>query len=183
MADEVDFGHRLALYIDAIACMYVKEFASQCKCIYFSSMPMPTETTVQTWILVARAYGAAITKIENALAAESLPPLIWYDILIELEREKHAGLRQYELEQALLLKQYSVSRLVERIEKEGYLRREPSKTDGRGKRMIITSEGVKLRQRMWLIYGPKIQEAFGQKLTEKQCNQLGSLMAELATES
>lgn len=140
---------------------------------------MPSNTTVHTWIGLVRAYGAAISDIEQSLAGANLPPLIWYDILLELDRAKDTGLRQFELERALLLKQYSVSRLVERIEKEGYLRREPSKTDGRGKRLILTGKGKELRERMWLIYGPKLQEVVGEALTQKQCKELGNLLGKL----
>ena len=62
----------------------------------------------------------------------------------------------------------------------GYLRREPCKEDGRGKRLIITGEGKDLRQRMWLIYGPKLQEIFGRILTQGQCKELGSLLGALS---
>lgn len=132
---------------------------------------------MQVWIALARAYGAAMACIEQALHDKKLPPLSWYDILRELERAGPEGLRQFELEHGLLLRQYNVSRLVERIEREGYLRREPCKRDRRGKRLMITSEGQALRRRMWLIYGPKIQETIGQHLSEAQCHDLGALLA------
>ena len=137
---------------------------------------MPSRSTEHTWIWLARAYGAAINDIEQTLTDNNLPPLSWYDILRELERVGDKGLRQFELENALLLKQYSVSRLVERIEKKGLLRREPCETDGRGKRLILTREGKELRQRMWQIYGPKIEEVIGMKLSRKQCIELSGLL-------
>jgi DNA-binding MarR family transcriptional regulator len=142
-------------------------------------MTMPSDTTVQTWIRLARAYNAAMSDIEQTLIDNDLPPLSWYDILLELQRVGDTGLRQFELEHTLLLKQYGVSRLVERIEKAGYLSREPCKEDGRGKRLIITGEGEELRQRMWMIYGPKLQEIFGHKLTQEQCKELGILLGGL----
>jgi DNA-binding MarR family transcriptional regulator len=146
-------------------------------------MTMPSEITVQTWIWLVRAYGAAISDIEQALIDKGLPPLSWYDVLLELERAEDTGMRQFELEQALLLKQYSVSRLVERIGKEGYLRREPCISDGRGKRLMLTGSGKELRQRMWLIYGPKMQEVVGQKLTQNQCTELGGLLEKLVNKT
>ncbi len=142
-------------------------------------MTMPSNTTIQTWIRLARAYSEAMSGIERALADNDMPPLSWYDILLELERVQGVGIRQFELEHTLLLKQYGVSRLVERIEREGYLRREFCTDDKRGKHLIITDKGKELRRRMWLIYGPKIEEAVGQKLTQKQRKDLSSLLGML----
>ena len=98
-------------------------FACQCKCIYIFFMTYPTDETVQTWIRLIRAYNQSMSEIEQALSDSDFPPLSWYDMLLELERAGNKGLRQYELERALLLKQYSVSRLVEKIEKKKYLKK------------------------------------------------------------
>jgi len=142
-------------------------------------MPMPSDTAAETWIRLARAYGVAISGIEQALSKNDFPPLIWYDILLELDRAGEAGLRQYELEDALLLKQYSVSRLVERIEKKGYLKRVACTSDGRGKRLIITKDGETLRRRMWQVYGPEIHRLFDQKLTREQSDEMSRLLGRL----
>jgi len=143
-------------------------------------MTMPSDTTVTTWIELARAYGRAMATIEQALTDHHLPPLSWYDLLLELERAGEAGLRQFELEDALLLRQYSVSRLAERLENEGYLWRKRSAEDGRGKYLIITDKGKHLRQRMWQGYGAKIEEAVGKKLSPGQCHTLSALLSELS---
>lgn len=145
----------------------------------FRPMTMPSEITVQTWIQLARAFAAAMTTIEQALLDNGLPSLSWYDVLLELERVESSGLRQFELEKSLLLKQYSVSRLVEKIEKEGCLQRVASKEDGRGKRLLITQKGKELRQEMWLVYGPKIEQVIGQKISQAQCLELGTLLERL----
>jgi DNA-binding MarR family transcriptional regulator len=146
-------------------------------------MTMPSNTTVQAWIRLARAYSGAMSDIEQTLIDNDLPPLSWYDILLELERVQDEGLRQFELEHTLLLKQYGVSRLVERIEREGYLRREPCADDKRGKRLIITNKGKELRRRMWLIYGPRIEEVVGQKLTRNQRKDLSGLLGKLVNKT
>ena len=134
---------------------------------------------MQTWIHLVRVYTNAMTTIEDALNASGHPPLNHYDVLFELEKAGENGLRQYELEAALLLKQYSVSRLVERIEKGGYLRREKSLEDGRGKRLVITDLGRQLRGEMWQTYGPQIESLFGQKMSEGQHIDLARMLRQL----
>lgn len=147
--------------------------------MYFYPMTHPTDITMKTWTRLIRAYQVAISSVENSLKSAGLPPLSWYDVLLELERADGQKLRPFELERALLLPQYGISRLVERIEKAGYLKSEVCEDDGRGKRLVITSEGKKLRKRMWAIYGPAIDEAVGKKLSDVQANSLSSLLAQL----
>ena len=74
----------------------------------------PDDAAVSAWVALARAYRLAFATFEARLKAESLPPMAWYDALWELEKAGEAGLRPFELEQAMLFEQYNLSRLVER---------------------------------------------------------------------
>jgi DNA-binding MarR family transcriptional regulator len=143
------------------------------------SMRKPTEITITAWARLVRAHQSTFSFVENALRNEELPPLIWYDVLLELEHAGDFGLRPYELESKLMLKQYGVSRLIERIEKSGHLKRETCEDDGRGQRLTITEAGKKLRRRMWSIYAPAIEDAVGVKLTSRQTKTLSELLAKL----
>ena len=78
-----------------------------------------------------------------------------------------------------MLKQYGVSRLIERIEKSGHLKRETCEDDGRGQRLTITEAGKNLRRRMWSIYAPAIEDVVGVKLTSRQTKTLSELLAKL----
>ena len=62
---------------------------------------------------------AAMSRVESALKAAGLPPLAWYEVLVELERAGGCGLRPFALEEALLLPQYGLSRLLARMEAAG----------------------------------------------------------------
>lgn len=144
-----------------------------------NSMDKPSDSTIQAWARLVRAHQTAFSHVEKALKNDGQPPLIWYDVLLELERAGDTGLRPYELERTLMLKQYGVSRLIERIEKSGYIERESCEDDGRGQRLSITRAGKKLRRRMWSIYGPAIEDVVGAKLTSRQSNTLSELLVKL----
>lgn len=140
------------------------------------TMTLPSETTVQVWTRLIRAHKAAMAHVESALKRNKMPPLIWYDALLALERAGPDGLRPYELEGSLLLPQYGVSRLVERLAKEGHLQRVSCEDDGRGQSLVITPSGLELRQQMWTVYGPAIEEAVGGKLTSADASRLSELL-------
>jgi len=107
------------------------------------------------------------------------PPLSWYDVLLELERSGKDGMRPFELQDELLLPQYGISRLLNRIGTAGYIERHSCENDGRGQRLIITQTGKKIRRRMWSVYSEAIEQAVGSKLTPKEAETLCRLLKAL----
>src|SRR5215472_4351855 len=135
----------------------------------------PSETVVRAWTRLTRAQ-------RQALTAAKLPSLAWYDVLLELER---AGgtLRPFELEREMLLAQYNLSRLIDRMEQAGYVERRALTEDRRGQSIVITATGKSLRRRMWSVYGPAIQAAVGAHLSPKQVNTLNASLGALIERS
>jgi DNA-binding MarR family transcriptional regulator len=138
----------------------------------------PSETVVRAWARLTKAQQRALDSIERALKAAKLPPLAWYDVLLELERAG-GSLRPFELEREMLLAQYSLSRLIDRMEEAGYVERRALKEARRGQAIVITAAGKTLRRRMWSIYGPAIQAAIGDHLSPKQIDTLSALLGAL----
>ena len=62
----------------------------------------------------------------------------------------------------------NLTRLVDRLEKVRLVRRVPSEDDRRGAYAEITSEGRKLRRKMWPVYAAAIDELFGARLTQAE---------------
>jgi DNA-binding MarR family transcriptional regulator len=57
---------------------------------------------------------------------------------------QHDALTQKELSGHLLLTKSTVSRLVDQLERRGWVRRQPSETDGRQRLVALTDEGAKV---------------------------------------
>jgi DNA-binding MarR family transcriptional regulator len=138
---------------------------------------------VKTWISLTRAQQLALTDIERALKEAKLPPLAWYDALLELERAGDTGLRPYELERRMLLAQYNLSRLIARLSRAGYVARKACEDDGRGQVLVITASGRAMRRRMWAVYGPAMQAALGDRLSSAEIRQLSALLESLIERS
>lgn len=139
----------------------------------------PSEPVVGAWARLLAAHRDALGRVERALDEAGLPALSWYDVLLELERAGGDGLRPFELERKLLLAQYNLSRLLERLVKAGCVDREPCEDDGRGRRLSISRRGKAVRRKMWPVYARAIQEAIGSKLAEDEARQLESLLRKL----
>src|SRR5215471_7684735 len=143
----------------------------------------PSETVQRAWARLMKAQRTSLADVERALKSAGLPPLAWYDALLELERAGAAGLRPFELERAMLLEQYNLSRLIDRIETAGYVERRACADDGRGHVLVITPAGKAMRRRMWPVYAAAIQDAFGRHLSAKQAETLDALLGALIEKS
>ena len=136
----------------------------------------PSKTVVRAWARLIKAQQLALAAIECELKAAGLPPLAWYDVLLEVERAGGDGLRPFELERAVLLAQYNLSRLVDRIERAGYVERRVCEEDGRGQLIAITERGKAIRRKMWPAYAGAIEAAVGRHLSAKEAEALDGLL-------
>jgi DNA-binding MarR family transcriptional regulator len=136
----------------------------------------PSKTAIRAWARLMKAQQLALASVERSLKAAALPPLGWYDVLLEVERAGTDGLRPFELERAMLLAQYNLSRMVDRIERAGYVARQPCEEDGRGQLIVITDAGKATRRKMWPVYARAINAALGQHLSAKQTEALDDLL-------
>lgn len=136
----------------------------------------PSEVTIRAWARLMRAQQLVLASIERDLKVARLPPLVWYDVLLEVERAGEAGLRPFELERAMLLAQYNLSRLIDRIEHAGYVERRSCEDDGRGQLVAITDRGKAIRRKMWPVYARAIEAAVGRHLSPKQAEALDDLL-------
>lgn len=129
------------------------------------------------WVLLVRAQQKVLSAIELALKKAGLPPLSWYDVLLEVGRDPDSGLRQYEIGERVLLSKDNLSRLVDRLERDGLVKRQPCDSDGRGITVKITKKGLQLKKIMWPIYSEAIQALVAKPLTATQLRSLAETMS------
>jgi DNA-binding MarR family transcriptional regulator len=139
----------------------------------------PSKPAVRAWARLMKAQQLALASIDRALKAAALPPLDWYDVLLEVERAGEHGLRPFELERSMLLAQYNLSRLVDRIERASYVERRVCEDDGRGQLIVITVAGKAMRRKMWPVYAQAIESAVGQHLSVREAEALDGLLGKL----
>jgi DNA-binding MarR family transcriptional regulator len=139
----------------------------------------PTESHVRAWARLIRAAQRVLGAVEADLKAAGFPPLAWYDVLLELRRSEEGRLRPLEIESRLLIAQHNVSRLIDRLERAGYVDRAPFENDGRGQVVAITEQGRALLQGMWPVYAAAIQRHVGTRLTEAQAKELAASLSAL----
>ena len=104
------------------------------------------------WRAVLTGQAHVVRRVERALADAELPPLSWYDVLWSLYKAPGRRLRIRHLADEVVLSPTGMSRLVDRVESAGLLRREPCPDDRRGAYAVLTDEGLACLRRMWPVY-------------------------------
>lgn len=139
-----------------------------------------SEEGMHAWASFMRESQALLAGVEADLKQAGLPALLWYDVLLELERAGTDGLRPYQLRQETLLTQYNVSRLVKRLVEAGLVAVLECEDDGRGQILRITTAGNQLRKRMWPVYQSAVESRFTAKLSGRDITLLQDLLGKLA---
>src|SRR5258707_13947731 len=79
----------------------------------------PSTEATSAWIRLMRAQSRVLDAVEQDLKKAGFAPLAWYDALLELSRAPSGEMRPVELEQQMLIPQYSTSWLIYRLVNQG----------------------------------------------------------------
>jgi DNA-binding MarR family transcriptional regulator len=119
--------------------------------------------------------------IDAEMSRVGMLPLDWYDALLSLERTPGSRLRLSELAESALLSRSGVSRLVDRLETAGLLRREECPSDRRGAFAVLTDAGREALAQAWPFYEAAVMNEFAQFLSDDEARVLASLLEKIAT--
>jgi DNA-binding MarR family transcriptional regulator len=131
------------------------------------------------WTGFVVAHAVVTRKIDRDLAEAGLPNLDVYDVLLTLESADHGRLRMSELAERVMLSRSGITRLVDRLEKEGLLKRHDCPSDRRATYAAITEKGLSLRRKMWPTFRSGIAEYFGAFLSEDEAKTISLAFARI----
>jgi len=126
------------------------------------------EPGLAAWEAFVFAHAAAVGRIERELTSRDVVSLSWYDVLVALVNAPGQRLRLSELADRVVLSRSGLSRLLDRIEKAGLIRREPAPGDRRGAYAVLTAEGVRAQREAWPHYAAGIARHFSRHLTDDE---------------
>src|SRR6185503_18031158 len=103
-----------------------------------------TETELAAWRGLLRVHTALVKALDAELSAAHDLPLSSYEVLITLESAPNRKRRMAELADSVLLSRSGMTRLVDRLERDGLLVRDTCTDDGRGCFAVLTDKGAAL---------------------------------------
>jgi DNA-binding MarR family transcriptional regulator len=132
-----------------------------------------TGNELGAWRGMLRVHAALVRELDTELDAAHDLPLSSYDVLIYLQSAPGKRLRMAELADSVLLSRSGVTRLVDRLEREGLIVRDTCTSDGRGCFAVLTDEGEELLSRARPTHLAGVRERFVSHFSEAELQQLG----------
>jgi DNA-binding MarR family transcriptional regulator len=100
-----------------------------------------TDRELAAWRGMLRVHRDVVARLDAELERDQGLPLSSYEVLISLADAPEGRLRMGELAGALLLSRSGLTRLVDRLERQGMVERERCEDDARGYFAVITDVG------------------------------------------
>jgi DNA-binding MarR family transcriptional regulator len=135
------------------------------------SLSSPTPERLRCWRLFFESSMALIDMLDTELQEAVGIPQRWYDVLVQLE-EAPDGLPMNELAERILYSKSGFTRVVDRMEEAGLVRRVRPEHDRRSILVLLTEEGTKTMERARLHHRDGIDRHFSRHLTDAEVRAL-----------
>ena len=127
---------------------------------------------LDAWRGVLFAHARVLRGLEADLLEQHDLPITWFDVMGRLKQAPGQRLRMHELEEVSVFTRSGLTRLVDRVEEAGFVRRERSAEDRRGVYVAITQAGIDKINDVWSDHVVSIQKHFGQYLDRRDAEAL-----------
>src|SRR5829696_2036600 len=131
-------------------------------------MPSTTTTGIKeltaeelaAWRGLLRVHSALVKALDAELLAGHDLPLTSYEVLINLQAAPDRRRRMAELADGVLLSRSGMTRLVDRLERDGLLVRDTCDSDGRGCFAVLTDRGEEVLSKARATHLEGVRERF-----------------------
>lgn len=137
----------------------------------------PAELTA--WRAFLRAHAQVLRRLEHDLLTEHDLPMASYDVLVQLSEAPSRSLRMTELAERVLLSRSGLTRLVDRLEREGLVERRACPSDARGTLAVLTDAGTDRLRDAWPTHLAGVVERFVGRFSEQELDTLAVLLGRL----
>lgn len=144
--------------------------------------PACREALMESWNGLLRVRRRVLDAVEADLKGQGLPPLNESLALILLRDHPQGMMRPTDMESALELPQYTMSRILDRLEKSGAILRKACPVDGRSNHAALTEAGRRLIEQIWPVYCAAIEKHLGTHLCDVGAQAFSGMLKRITPE-
>jgi DNA-binding MarR family transcriptional regulator len=135
------------------------------------------EAELAAWRGLLRVHAALVKELDAALEASHGLPLTSYEVLRSLRKSPDGKLRMAELAEHALLSRSGMTRLIDRLEREGMVGRTTCDKDGRGCYAVLTERGRAAVDEARATYVDVVRSSFVRHFSLDEMQELAGLLA------
>ncbi|MCG9895093.1 MAG: MarR family winged helix-turn-helix transcriptional regulator [Fimbriimonadaceae bacterium] len=125
-----------------------------------------TEADKRAFQCFLAAYRRVMTALGREMAQHTELSIEQYDALLHLEYAPDHRLRLSDLADRVLLSRSGLSRLIDRMEAKGWVRREECEEDRRGAFAVLTDAGREAREDSWPVLQAAMRRHFKSQIND-----------------
>ncbi len=138
---------------------------------------LPETPWFDAWRGIIFTHARVLDAVGRRLHAHSGISLAFIDVLGRLYDAPDGRLRMQELQRQSLFTRSGMTRLVDRVEEAGLVRRERVPDDRRGVSVVITPEGAMVYEAAMRRHVQDLEEEFARTMTEEQHRAVAEALA------
>ncbi len=139
----------------------------------------PSREELAVWRKFLRVQSQTLPRLEADLLAEQDLALASYDVLVQLVEAPEHRLRMTDLADRVLLSRSGLTRLVDRLVREGLVVREACASDARGMFAVLSEAGYDRLRRASVTHLRGISTHVVDRLTPQELERLGQILDRL----
>jgi DNA-binding MarR family transcriptional regulator len=144
------------------------------------SLSSPSTERLRTWRLFFESALALLDVLDTELERAAGIPMRWYDVLVHLE-EAPEGVPMNALADRILYSKSGFTRVVDRMEQEGLVRRVRPEHDRRSILVVLTDAGAKTMENARRYHRDGIERHFSQHLSDTDIKALTQALEKVST--
>jgi DNA-binding MarR family transcriptional regulator len=141
-----------------------------------TSTPLLNARELAAWRGMLRVHAEVTRQLDAELLAEHGISLSSYEVLLFLADAPGGQLRMSELADGVLLSRSGLTRLVDRLARDGLVRRERCEDDARGLNAVITRDGRELFDRARVTHLAGVRRLYLSRFEDRELDTLGELI-------
>jgi DNA-binding MarR family transcriptional regulator len=132
---------------------------------------------LRAWDAYMKSHSETLKRIQKDI--ESSMSMTWYEILYLVNSAPESRRRMSDLAEMLVLSKSALTRAIDALVDEGYLKRVECPSDGRVSYAQMTTLGRNKLKSTWPKFRQSLQENFGEKLTIEEAKSLEKLLRKI----
>jgi DNA-binding MarR family transcriptional regulator len=136
-------------------------------------------TAIRSFVRLLRAHAATTRTLSAQLVADHGLTINDYECLLRLARAEGGQLRRVDLSQELMLTASGVTRLLDGLERAGYVEKGTCSSDARVTYAVLTETGREKLDSASCSHVAAITELFESQLSPEELGQLAALLERL----
>ena len=137
------------------------------------------EPDLSAWIGFLRAHAALTRELSSRLESTHGISLRDYDVLVQLYYAPARRMRRVDIARTVILSPSGITRLLDGLERAGWVCKEHCASDARVTYAKLTDEGLAKFEEAQVTHRADVEELFGSRFTDEERTRLAELLGRL----